>query len=102
MLLQWKYSVKIKSLFKITILIIFNSKAILVGQQFNKISDQQWKKFKKEPLQNLSQWRKRFLIFKLTLEWLMKWKLNLKASNSWQAKQSVPNNIFARIKSFKP
>lgn len=60
MLLQWKYSVKIKSLFKITILIIFNSKAILVGQQFNKISDQQWKKFKKEPLQNLSQWRKRW------------------------------------------
>lgn len=60
MLLQWKYSVKIKSLFKITILIILNSKAILVGQQFNKISDQQWKKFKKEPLQNLSQWRKRW------------------------------------------
>lgn len=22
----------------------------------------------------------------------MKWKLNLKASNSWQAKQGVPNN----------
>lgn len=60
MLLQWKYSVKIKSLFKITILIILNSKAILVGQQFNKISDQQWKKFKKEPLQNISQWRKRW------------------------------------------
>lgn len=60
MLLQWKYSVKIKSLFKIKILIILNSKAILVGQQFNKISDQQWKKFKKEPLQNLSQWRKRW------------------------------------------